>query len=155
MLEIPQAILYGQVQVFRAGLSNPGSMWSDEHVAQGFAWRPGTVSFGVPDHDGECLLRARVIDGPFRLDDGALWAVAVPFRSTGAVEVGGILSTHTLEVPAGAYRLAFQALPGSGGHAFILDVVLSPDADAGFEILRVGGGGVTVDRVLRRDALQA
>lgn len=42
--------------VFPAGHPTLGLIWSDEHVAQGFAWNDNVVSFGIPDHDGGCLV---------------------------------------------------------------------------------------------------
>ena len=38
-------VSYGQVGVFWAILAKPFNDWSEAHVRQGFAWRPGSVSF--------------------------------------------------------------------------------------------------------------
>jgi hypothetical protein len=35
----------GQLAVFASSLKQPFNDWSDQHVSQGFAWRPGSVSF--------------------------------------------------------------------------------------------------------------
>jgi hypothetical protein len=37
--------------------------WTKDHVAQGFAWRPGHVSFGLPDHDGNCVVQVSQTEG--------------------------------------------------------------------------------------------
>lgn len=154
-LEFALSVLYGQVHACRAGHPAPGSIWTPDHVAQGFAWRPEAVSFGVPDHDGECLLRAGVAGSGHRVSDDAIWALRVPFVSTtGEVEVGGIVSAETFRVPPGPHALHFEALPGEGGFAYALRMAFVPDGLADFAILR-RGGGVGAASVLRVDAEQA
>jgi hypothetical protein len=36
---------YSQLSVFDPSLSEPFNNWTPGHVAQGFAWRPGSASF--------------------------------------------------------------------------------------------------------------
>ncbi|KPF69553.1 hypothetical protein IP69_10665 [Bosea sp. AAP35] len=156
MIEFPLAVLYTQIQAFRAKLPRAGSLWTDDHVAQGFAWRPETVAFGVPDHDGQCVLQAAVADAPYSLADAVLWAVAVPFEvTTGKVSVGTVLNTRDLDVPVGRYSLVFEAWPGreraGETYAFMLRLLFCPDAAPDFAILRKGEE-ITTDVVLRRDA---
>ena len=38
-------ISYSQLVVFQKGMENPFNDWENTHVDQGFAWRPGSVSF--------------------------------------------------------------------------------------------------------------
>ena len=38
-------ISYGQLAVFANSLPQPFNDWTDQHVSQGFAWRPGSVTF--------------------------------------------------------------------------------------------------------------
>ena len=38
-------VSYSQLSVFDPTLSEPVNNWTSGHVAQGFAWRPGSVSF--------------------------------------------------------------------------------------------------------------
>lgn len=148
-------VLYGQVHACRVDHAAPGSLWTEDHVAQGFAWRPEAVSFGVPDHDDDCLLTARVAEGSHEIDGRAIWAIRVPFESTaGTVEVGGIAATRGLELPIGAYALTFEALPGEDGLAYELRMTFILDAGAGFAILR-RGGEIGVDVPLRLDAQAA
>lgn len=151
-VEFRLVVLYSQIQVCRAGHPEPGSLWTGEHVAQGFAWRPEAVSFGVPDHDGECLLRAEVLDQPREPASEALWAIRVPFASTtGTVEVGGIAGTQTLDVPFGDHALVFEALPGKDGLAYDLRLTFQPGKAVTFVILR-RGGELAADIPLRLDA---
>ena len=36
---------YGQLSVFASALKDPYNDWTDQHISQGFTWRPGSVSF--------------------------------------------------------------------------------------------------------------
>jgi Competence protein J (ComJ) len=38
---------YSQLSVFDPSLSEPFNNWTPGHVAQGFAWRPGSASFAI------------------------------------------------------------------------------------------------------------
>jgi hypothetical protein len=156
MLEFPLTVLYTQIQAFRTGLPRAGSLWSDDHVAQGFAWRPETVAFGMPDHDGECLLQADLLPAPYQLAPEVLWAVAVPFTATsGSISVGSVLTTRVFTLPPGSYRLVFDVLPGrtiqGKAFAYVPRLLFAPDPAPDFAILRKGDE-ITTDSVLRRDA---
>lgn len=45
MVEVIVDVSYSQLGVFVAGPLKPFNDWTDKHVAQGFAWRPESVSF--------------------------------------------------------------------------------------------------------------
>lgn len=145
-------VLYAQILVFAPSTPLPGLLWTDEHVAQGFAWSEGSVSFGIPDHDGDCLVRIS-LSPRYVLPENALWAVKVPFTvSHAAVQAGSILSDIRVDIPNGTYELFFTALPNQDPDmAFTLsfDFVASPDPD--FAILK-RGGELETDKVLTRDA---
>ena len=94
-----------------------GLLWDDDHVAQGFAWDEEFVAFGIPDHNGQCLLEVDPLDHPEKVEDAALWAIEVPFATdTGELEVGTILITRPIKIPKGKYALTFSVYPG-----FVLD----------------------------------
>jgi hypothetical protein len=101
-------VSYAQLAVFDARLANPFNDWSDEHVSQGFSWRPGSVSFATLDPDGTInvdVSRAKASpsgDSPAR-------AIQVPFRvpSHGEIEVATISDSFSLELAAGEYALTF------------------------------------------------
>jgi hypothetical protein len=103
-------ISYTQVAVFDSTLTDPFNDWTDEHVAQGFTWRPGSVSFGTLENSGAISV------GVFRsqvLDDRTSTAeriIVVPFTvpKHGAIEVASIGSSAALEVPPGEYELTFE-----------------------------------------------
>jgi hypothetical protein len=102
-------VSYSQVCVFEARLENPFNDWSDEHVRQGFAWRPGSVSFATLDEGGP--LRVRISSGSFEPSSSpASRIVRVPFEvpEHGEVDVASIGQAVTLELPAGEYALVFE-----------------------------------------------
>ena len=45
-------ISHAQLAVFDSTLTAPFNDWTDDHVKQGFAWRPGSVSFMTLDTAG-------------------------------------------------------------------------------------------------------
>ncbi|WNZ26896.1 hypothetical protein HJG54_28635 [Leptolyngbya sp. NK1-12] len=49
--------LYNQVAVFDPSLEYPYNDWLPQHAAQGFTWRPGSVSFGTLTQSTESRLR--------------------------------------------------------------------------------------------------
>jgi hypothetical protein len=110
-------VSYSQLAVFMADLTNPFNDWTDAHVAQGFSWRPGSVSFKTLDETG--TLTATVsTDASF--DDAisnALRVIRVPFVVTdcGDVEVASPGSATTLPLPPGNYELTFEHGKDEGG----------------------------------------
>jgi hypothetical protein len=111
-------VSYAQLAVFDATLVAPFNDWSHDHVNQGFAWRPGSVSFRTLNTAGSVLIEV------FRsrsLDEGRSTAeriVAVPFSvpERGDIEVASIAGGVALELPPGEYELTFEhgQRPGSG-----------------------------------------
>lgn len=152
LASLPVTILYGQLGVFSPGSARPGRLWTDDHVAQGFAWSPGAVSFGIPDHDGDC--RLEITEAPrVAVPDDALWSVKVPFTvSGGGVHIGSIVSQTEIALPEGPYDLVFTARPAPDpdqGYRLALDFV--PSNEPTFAIL-LRGEELTTDTVLRTDS---
>ena len=153
------SIDYGQVLVHLEGHPAPERLWTDAHVAQGFAWSEGAVSFGIPDHDGLCRLRVTHADAAL-LDPQALWALQVPFEVSGPLELGTLFQTERLAVPHGTHALVFAALPGAGGagadeeEAYLLQLVFVRDDAPTFRILKQGGD-LTTDEILCTGSEQA
>lgn len=128
----------------------------DDHVAQGFAWSHEIVAFGVPDHDGKCLLQVELLDNFPPLDPTSLWAIRVPFDvTTSALEVGTIGFLREVKIPVGIYSLVFQALPGrevdDESYTFVFRLTFCPNSDPDFAILKQGTE-LSTDKVLRKDA---
>ncbi|CAM2005299.1 competence protein ComJ [Acanthopleuribacter pedis] len=98
---------YGQVCVFDPGLNDPFNDWDDIHVKQGFAWRPGSVSFSVPlsgywDFNIE-------INSSFDRENGEyIRGISVPFIiQENQVEIGGVISSEVYGIETGTYELLF------------------------------------------------
>lgn len=147
------SVSYAQIVVFVSGITPPEFDWTDDHVAQGFAWMPEIVSFGVPDHDGLCLMQVGTVDA-IAIEPNALRAIRVPFEVPAAsLSIGSILDTKEVNVPAGTYSMIFEALPGdaskAGDYAFVLNLKFLNDESPDFEILKQGTE-LTTNKVLRK-----
>ena len=119
-MELKIPISYGQLCVFDPSLDAPYNTWADEHVAQGFSWRPGSVSFAMDDDCVLAVVEVAVADGPPSLD-AAESAIRTPFvaAAAGTVEIGSVLSGFEVELPPGPYALFFLA-PWSSAQPFQL-----------------------------------
>lgn len=95
-----QFIVYDETQV-------AGCDWTDAHVAQGFARRESTVSFGTLLEFGHA--EVRVSRNPYVSQQEYERVIAVPFRVvSGRVIVKGpeeAAANRRIDVPPGAYRL--------------------------------------------------
>lgn len=110
MKGIHVVVSYTQFSVFDPKLPNPFNDWSDEHVAQGFSWRPGSVSFGTLESDGDLFVRV-IMSKPF--DENSSMAeriIAVPFRvpDHDRVELGSIGGGVEVCIPSGDYELIYE-----------------------------------------------
>jgi hypothetical protein len=101
-------VSYNQICVFDAALDEPFNDWTDEHVHQGFAWRPGSVSFGAAEN----VETAVVIDvvSSVEPDPAAFRVIAVPFTVPPhrGIVVGSIGDEREIEVDGGTYQLTFE-----------------------------------------------
>ena len=102
-------ISYAQLAVFRSDLANPFNDWTEAHVAQGFAWRPGSVSFATIEASGPIDLEVAQAWPPLA-SSRASRIISVPFAvgETGAVDVASIGDGETVSIPTGEYRLTFE-----------------------------------------------
>ncbi len=156
LAEFAVTVNYAQIIVYRRGLARPGLLWDDDHVAQGFAWDHEIVAFGVPDHDGECLVQVDLTTMPDAVSVQSLWMIETPFEvTTGQVEIGTILDTKLVTMPIGNYSLYFKAFPGakidgSQDYPYRVRLAFCPNSSPAFGILKSGELGA--QRVLRRDA---
>ena len=144
-------VLYAQITVAVPGAPVGGLLWTDDHVAQGFAWSQGFVSFGVPDHDGQVRVTVERSKS-FDPDADTLWAVQTPFDvGASSVEIGTISDERAVAIPAGRYNLVFEArAPRSASDADIaydLHLHFLETPTPGFAILKQGGE-IETERVL-------
>ncbi|PYF07470.1 competence protein J (ComJ) [Rhodobacter viridis] len=148
--DVPMTVDYTQILVYGISHPSPSLLWTDEHVAQGFAWSEGLVSFGVPDHDGQCRLQVVEEDSPGP-DPAALWAVQVPFAVNEPLAIGSVFETREVQVPLGPHALVFEGMAGTEDDAYFLRLRFVPMQRPGFAVLKTGPG-VTSPVVLRDDA---
>jgi hypothetical protein len=102
-------LAYGTIAVFDPDLENPFNDVTDSYLAQGFSWRPGSVSFFKHEPCDEVALEVRVGEPQAPRPDAAR-AIRVPFTvpASGRVEIGAIPSGHVIELPAGNYALLYE-----------------------------------------------
>lgn len=101
-------VSYNQICLFDAALDEPFNDWTDEHVRQGFAWRPGSVSFGMVENtETTVVVEAK---NTVELDPSAFRVIAVPFTvpAHSSVVVGSVGDERQIEIDAGTYRLIFE-----------------------------------------------
>ena len=105
-------VSYSQIAVFSSDLPDPFNHWTDEHVAQGFSWRPGSVSFATLVESGPHHVTVTVLEGKAPLSTGAVRAIEVPFEvpASGEIEIASISDSSTLILPAGMYQLRYELL---------------------------------------------
>ena len=151
-------ITHSQISVFDDGEPD-FNFWTDDHVAQGFSWREGHVSFGVPDHDGGCIVETQLVDFIPPLDDEVLRAIRVPFSASGDVFIATIVDEYRSDIPKGDYLIEFRLKPGNlkddrHDHTYRIDIFFQPDVSKEFSILR-RSDEMTSDRVLTTTAKPA
>ena len=100
---------YSQVSVFTAGLDQPFNDWEPQHVEQGFAWRPGSVSFATLEEAGVLHCEAVVADA-WRQHPEAERVIRVPFAVVGdSVEIASISDGAVFALGAvGPCQLVFE-----------------------------------------------
>jgi len=110
-------VSYSQMAVFVAGIDNPFNDWTDQHLAQGFSWRPESVSFMTLDEIGTLVVDVER-NTPFdAAGSHALRIIRVPFTvpESGSVEVASIGGSATLRMEPGRYELTFEHGRDGGG----------------------------------------
>lgn len=136
LMKIEIVLSYAQLCVFDAELEQPYNDWDDAQTAQGFSWRPRSVSFAVQDSIGPVEVHVTVSDLPPDFEH-SFTAIRVPFDvpPSGILEVGSIMSGVQVAVPPGHYAL-YCIAPCSDDQPFHLAFVTSGDLHA--EVLKEG-----------------
>ena len=109
------SISYSQVAIFDGRLKAPFNEWTAAHVAQGFSWRPKSVSFATLIADGPARLDVVTRKRFLRRKD-AVRTIAVPFTVEPGMrlEVASIAHSFPIEIAAGNYRLCYETGSESG-----------------------------------------
>lgn len=122
-------VSYAQLGIFDARLSHPWNDWSEAHVAQGFAWRLGSVSFATLEASGPIVVS--VSGSNASTDERIERAIRVPFSvpAHGELEIATISGSVPVQLPAGEYALTFshgRSESGSMWATLTFDPVTAP-----------------------------
>lgn len=157
--EQPFAITHGFINV--VDQANPVfNLWFDDHVAQGFAWQEGSVSFGVPDFDGWPLVRVREVTEFPPLTSDVRRAIRVPFHSKSNIVIASVVDEMPTPIGAGDYSIEFRILntpPPTDpieNYSYIIDLLIKKGKSTEFLILRKSDE-VTSDKVITKSARSA
>ena len=107
-------VSYSQVLLFDAHLEHCFNDWTDAHVAQGFSWRPGSVSFKTLESAG--LLHVEVLHAQAARDSASPTrrrperCIVVPFQvpTHKQCEVATVDHSMPVELEPGEYKLTFE-----------------------------------------------
>ena len=99
-------IFYHQLIIFDESTAPVPNDWGEQHVAQGFAWRPGTVSFATLGDLGDLRVEVHIADDLDVLPD-SVRAIVVPFAVSppGRVGLSDTVNELTTRVSPGEYAL--------------------------------------------------
>ncbi|WP_145289033.1 competence protein ComJ [Pirellulimonas nuda] len=108
MASFTVSVSYSQIAAFNGELENPFNDWTDQHVAQGFSWRPESVSFKTMFEAGPISVEVQMADD-LPTPSGTR-AIAVPFTcpEAGKVEIASIADGRETNIPPGSYQLLFE-----------------------------------------------
>ena len=130
MVKFDLNLSYSQIGVFDVELTHPFNDWTDQHVAQGFSWREGSVSFRTLVENG--VASVEVIVAEELPNPSGIRAITVPFTSPalGKVGIASIADGRTVSLAAGTYQLLFETGSNHGRNwcrfTFILNGSLQP-----------------------------
>src|ERR1041384_2036552 len=109
MINFSLYISNSQLCIFDSSVQTPFNDWTEEHVKQGFSWRPGAVSFGTLEESGPIEVTVEIKE-QINLRASTVRAIQVPFTVTenGGVEVATITDSKQLKINPGEYSLVFE-----------------------------------------------
>lgn len=146
---------YGQLAVFVGALPQPFNDWTDRHVDQGFAWRPGSVSFRTLETAGPHRVEVSCVEKLAEPDVDAVRVIDVPFEvpQDGTVEIGSIASTVPTTLPPARFALRCELFRSDEAGAFA-KLIFAKDDTPRFAIVRADDA-LTVHDDLLTTALPA
>jgi Competence protein J (ComJ) len=123
---------YSQISVFDPSLEKPFNNWTSRHVAQGFAWRPGSVSFKTISESETCDVELLSGEDEIPVLPHAIRVIEVPFLipSDGLIEVASISEGERIELRPGPFQLKFEALGSK------IRLIFTRGAEPRFVVLR-------------------
>jgi hypothetical protein len=113
MMSFALDLSYSQIAVSDAVDGFSLNEWTPAHVAQGFAWRPGVVSFATLSAAGRHSVELLVGSGDVPILSSATRVIEVPFRvpESGKVAIMTVTDERQADLPRGDYGLRFEACP--------------------------------------------
>jgi len=131
-------VSYGQFAVFASSLTDPFNDWTDRHVAQGFAWRPGSVSFRTIVEGAQHSVDVEVVDALIPLHPEAVRVFEVPFEvpSDGAIEIGSVGETVLITLAPELYLLRCEFLTPTANGVGRVRLVFARRESARFAVVR-------------------
>lgn len=131
-------VSYSQLAVFWSSLQQPFNHWTQRHVDQGFAWRPGSVSFRTLVEAGAHSVQIDVADHVDSVSANAVRVIEVPFEVPveGDIEVASIADSIPLSLPSGRYSLRCEFLGADEGGTQLVRLVFAISDDQRFAIVR-------------------
>ncbi|GLQ99119.1 competence protein ComJ [Dyella mobilis] len=105
-------VSYSQIAVFDSTLQRPFNDWTSGHVAQGFAWRPGSVSFRTLVESGTHTIEVDTPEHFGSLHVNAVRAIEVPFGVADNIvlEISSISDSELISIPSGSYAVRCEFL---------------------------------------------
>jgi len=105
-------LTFSQIVVFEPDLEHPFNDWKQEHINQGFAWRPGSVSFRTLGSGTRVRVEVWMSDA-FELRADTVRAIQVPYQidSSRAIAIQDVSSQpdeNIIQIPEGDYALVFE-----------------------------------------------
>ncbi len=142
-------VTYSQVAVFMASLDNPFNDWTQQHVNQGFAWRPGSVSFRTLIESGRIDAELFVDEEP-PLSDDAIRIIEVPFDVPidGKVEIASMSDSICTDLPPGRYSLRYESLAPISDLSAHMRLYFTKNEASEFRIIRADTGLSIRDELL-------
>jgi hypothetical protein len=104
MVEHSLFVTYMQFCVFNSDVKCPFSIWTRQHIDQGFAWRSDSSSFSTLSNDGEKVFQVYREKVPLKF---AQRVIQVPFDVglAGVVEIASISDAFHIDISPGSYTL--------------------------------------------------
>jgi hypothetical protein len=136
--ELVISVSYSQLAVFDRSLERPFNEWTDRHVAQGFSWRPGSVAFRTIEEAGQHLVTVRLETEESDPAPDAIRVIDVPFEvpPSGAIEIGSISDSVSLELPSESYQLRFECYEHANSATPRVRLLFYRNGNPRFDILR-------------------
>ncbi len=135
-------ISYAQLIAFDSSLERPFNLWTKRHVAQGFAWRPGSVSFRTVEESGPHLVTCKVDTLRDDIPASAIRAIEVPFavKSDKGIEIASISESKSIDVPSGTYQLRFECYGPGGDGLPLIQLIFFKTDEPTFRIVKADSG---------------